>query len=51
MRDEKLSLLATLQMARNGANFHVLPSNEPFDYVVAFQAAFVLRLFEIEPSK
>lgn len=24
LRDEKLSLLATLQMARNGADFHVL---------------------------
>lgn len=24
MRDEKLSLLATLQMARNGADYHVL---------------------------
>ena len=53
MRDEKLSLLATLQMARNGADFHVLrykPSDEPLDYFVAFQAGFVLRLFENEPS-
>ena len=53
MRDEKLSLLATLQMARNGADFHVLryrPSNDPLDYMVAFQAGFVLRLFENEPS-
>lgn len=54
MRDEKLPLLATLQMARNGAEFHVLryrPSNEPLDYFVAFQAGFILRLFENEPSK
>jgi hypothetical protein len=54
MRDEKLSLLATLQMARNGADFHVLryrPSNEPLDYLVAFQAGFVLRLFENEPGQ
>src|SRR5450755_2989240 len=54
MRDEKLSLLATLQMARNGAEFHVLryrPTDEPLDYMVAFQAGFVLRLFENEPSK
>lgn len=54
LRDEKLSLLATLQMARNGADFHVLryrPSNEPLDYFVAFQAGFVLRLFENEPAK
>ena len=51
-RDEKLSLLATLQMARNGAEFHVLryrPSNEPLDYLVTFQTGFVLRLFENEP--
>ena len=51
LRDEKLSLLATLQIARNGADFHVLryrPSNEPLDYLVAFQAGFVLRLFENE---
>jgi len=54
MRDEKLSLLATLQIARNGADFHVLryrPSNEPLDYLVAFQAGFVLRLFENEPGQ
>lgn len=54
MRDEKLSLLATLQMARNGADYHVLryrPSDEPLDYLVAYQAGFVLRLFENEPAK
>lgn len=53
MRDEKLSLLATLHMARDGADYHVLryrPSNDPLDYMVAFQAGFVLRLFENEPS-
>ena len=54
MRDEKLPVLATLQMARNGAEFHVLryqPSNEPLDYLIAFQAGFLLRLFENEPSR
>lgn len=54
LRDDKLSVLATLQMARNGAEFHILrykPSNEPLDYFVAFQAGFVLRLFENEKSK
>ena len=54
MRDENLKVLATVQMARNGAAFHVLrysPSDEPLDYLVAFQAGFVLRLFENEPSK
>jgi hypothetical protein len=54
MRDESLPLLATLHMARNGAAFHVLryrPSNDPLDYLIAFQAGFVLRLFENEPAK
>lgn len=54
LSDEKLSLLATLQMARNGADYHVLryrPSNESLDYLIAFQAGFVLRLFENEPAK
>ena len=53
MRDEQLKVLATLQMARNGAGFHVLrysPSNEPLDYLIAYQAGYVLRLFENDPS-
>ncbi len=35
LRDDKLSLLSTIQMARNGADYHVLryrPSNDPIDY-------------------
>lgn len=47
-RDDALPLLTTIQMARNGASFHILrhkPSNEPLDYFVAYQAAFALRLF------
>jgi hypothetical protein len=54
MRDDKLALLATLQMARNGADFHILryqPSNEPLDYLIAFQAGFVLRLFDNDPDQ
>jgi hypothetical protein len=54
MRDDKLALLATLQMARNGADFHILryqPSNEPLDYLITFQAGFVLRLFDNEPDR
>lgn len=54
MRDEQLKVLATLQMARNGAGFHVLrysPSNEPLDYLIVYQAGYVLRLFENEPSE
>lgn len=53
MRDDQLSLLTSLQMARNGADFHVLryrPTNDPLDYLIAYQAGFVLRLFENEPA-
>lgn len=53
LRDENLPVLATLQMARNGAEFHVLryrPSDDPLDYLIAYQAGFVLRLFENEPA-
>ena len=48
--DSSLSLRATLQVARNGAAAHVLryrPSNDPLDYWVAYQAGYVLRLFEL----
>lgn len=54
LRDDKLPVLATLQLARNGADYHVLsyqPSNEPLDYLIAFQAGFALRLFENDPDK
>jgi hypothetical protein len=53
MRDDNLAVLSTLQMARHGAEYHMLryrPSNDPIDYFVAFQAGFVLRLFECDPS-
>lgn len=51
--DSSLTLRATLQMARNGAPAHVLryrPSNDPIDYWVAYQAGYVLRMFELPPS-
>lgn len=54
MRDEDLKALATLQLARNGADFHVLryrPCDEPIDYLVAYEAGFILRLFDNEPAK
>ncbi len=54
LRDDNLKLLSTIQMARNGADYHVLryrPSNDPIDYFVAFQAGFILRLFENEPTR
>lgn len=53
MRDEELPVLASLTMARNGAEFHLLrykPSNEPMDYFVAHQAGYILRLFQCEPN-
>lgn len=54
MRDENLTVLAALSIARNGADFHVLrykPSNEPMDYLVAHQAGYLLRLYECPPEK
>ena len=51
--DSSLGLRATLQIARNGARSHVLryrPSNDPIDYWVAYQAGFVLRLFDLSPE-
>ena len=47
---DDLPLLASLQIARDGASFHVLrykPSSDPLDYVVAHQVGFVLRMFEL----
>ena len=52
--DSSLTLRATLQLARNGAPAHVLryrPANEPLDYWVAYQAGFLLRLFELPPDQ
>ena len=54
MRDDSLQLLSTLQIARNGAEFHVLryqPSDKPIDYLVAYQAGFALRMFENPPEQ
>ncbi|MES2714646.1 MAG: hypothetical protein V4795_02705 [Pseudomonadota bacterium] len=54
MRDDSLKVMATLQKARNGASFHVLryrPTDEHLDYLIAHQAAFVLRLFENPPDQ
>jgi len=49
MQDDNLAVLATLQMARHGAGFHILrykPTNDPLDYLIAHQAGFVLRLYD-----
>lgn len=54
MRDDSLKVMATLQMARQGASFHVLryrPSDSPLDYLVVQQAAFILRLYENDPAQ
>lgn len=48
--DSSLTLRATIKMARDGAPAHVLhyrPTNEPLDYWAAFQAGYLLRLFEL----
>jgi hypothetical protein len=49
MEERDLPVLSAMQVARDGASFHVLryrPSDEPLDYRVAFQAAYTLRLFQ-----
>jgi hypothetical protein len=49
LRDDSLKVMATFQMARDGASYHVLrhrPTDDPIDYLVVHQAAFVLRLYE-----
>ena len=51
--DSTLGLRATLQIARNGARsqvFRYRQSNDPIDYWVAYQAGFVLRLFDLSPE-
>ena len=48
--ESSLILRATLRTARDGAEAHVLhyrPSNELLDYWVAFQAGYLLRMFEL----
>lgn len=54
LRDDSLTVLTTMQTARGGAPFHVVryrPSNEPLDYFIAYQAGFLLRLFQNPPHK
>jgi hypothetical protein len=54
MQEDDLPVLATLVTARNGASFHILrykATNEPIDYLIAYQAGFLLRLFENPPDK
>lgn len=48
--DSSLTLRATLKTARDGAPAHVLhyrPTNEPLDYWAAFQAGYLLRMFQL----
>jgi hypothetical protein len=54
MRDADLAVLATIQIARHGAPFHVLryrPTDGPIDYFVAYQAGMLLRQFRVPPSE
>lgn len=54
MRVDSLPVLASLQIARNGAAYHVLqyrPSNNPLDYFIAQQVGIALRMFEQPESQ
>lgn len=49
MRVESLPVLASLNIARNGAAYHILqyrPSNSPLDYFISQQVGIALRMFE-----
>lgn len=53
MREDDLPVLTTMQTARHGAPYHVVkyrPSNEPLDYFIAYQAGFLVRLFQCEDA-
>lgn len=52
--DGSLAVQASLQMARNGVDAHVLryrPNNRPLDYWVAYQCGFALRFFDLPPDQ
>jgi hypothetical protein len=54
LREDDLPVLTTMQTARQGASYHVLryrPSNEPLDYLIAYQAGFLVRLFQCAPAE
>ena len=54
MRDDTLKVFSTLITARNGAPYHILryrPSNDPLDYLIAYQAGYLVRLFSCSPDK
>ncbi len=53
LEDATSPLIASLRIARDGAAFHVLrylPSSQPLDYFVVYQAAFLLRLYAMAPG-
>jgi hypothetical protein len=53
MRDDTLKVFSTLVTARHGSPYHVLryqPSNDPLDYWFAYQAGFLIRLFNCPPE-
>lgn len=54
MRDADLTVMTTIQTARQGAPFHVLryrPTDGPLDYFVAYQVGMLLRHFGVPPSE
>lgn len=54
LRDDTLNVFSALVTARHGAAYHVLryrPSNDPLDYLIAYQAGFLVRMFSCAPDK
>jgi hypothetical protein len=48
LADPDLPVLASMHTARDGASFHTVifnPNREPLDYVLIYQAGFLIRLF------
>lgn len=54
VRRDDLPVLASLQIARNGATvhqFHYRPSSQPIDYVLCRQVGVVIRMFQLPSSQ
>jgi len=54
LRDDSLKVMVSVSMARHSASYHVLrfrPTDEPLDYPIVHQAAFILRLYESPPDQ
>jgi len=54
LADPDLPVLTSVQTARNGAAYHVVrykPAQEALDYLLIYQAGFLIRLFRCPPSQ